>query len=285
MAEVAQLMGWVWDLMSAGAWSVWLVALLAGLVALLLHHITALRKRLAAVEGEAHDSRARFLAMLSHEIRSPLQAMLGSIDLLALKVQGAAEQRAIDRLRQAAAQLDTHLRDVTEYARLGNPHFALQLTPFQLAPLLHEVCERFQPAATAQGFTLHCNTLDLPPDTELTTDATRLRQILSKLLDNALKYTTQGSIRVSAHLPPAQPDLVCIEVADTGIGIPSELHAQIFEPYVRLDKARALTADGSGLGLAVVGLLVNRLGGHITLDSAPDQGARFTVCLPRRARQ
>lgn len=252
-----------------------------------MHYITALKGRVRLAEQEAHQSKERFLAMLSHEIRSPLQAMLGSIDLLALKAHSPPERRAVDRLRHAASQLDTHLRDVTEYTRLENPSWQLRPEPFDLAATVRDVCESFQAQAQARGLQLHC---EVPPQDEAAlrsahTDERRLRQILGNLIGNALKYTPQGRITVRASASPASADQVLLEVQDTGIGIPvDELH-RIFEPYVRLEDRRALGADGSGLGLAVVKRLVDRLGGHLQVDSQLDQGSRFGVSLPLHAPQ
>lgn len=265
--------------MSAHTWGVMLAAQPPCIVA--LHYITALRGRLRATQRANHESKERFLAMLSHEIRSPLQAMLGSIDLLALKASSPPERRAIDRIRQAASQLDTHLRDVTEYTRLENPAWRLQRQATDLAALVQEVCEAHQPQALSRQLMLTC---ELPPSDSLSlqdiwTDAARVRQILNNLIGNALKYTPSGSITVRASRS-AETGGAQLEVVDTGIGIPPEHQERIFEPYVRLEDARISRAEGSGLGLAVVKRLADRLGASLRLQSQPGQGCHFTVTLP-----
>ena len=126
-----------------------------------LQYITTLKGRLRQSERDAQASKERFLAMLSHEIRSPLQAMLGSIDLLGLKVQTPPERRAVDRLRQSAAQLDAHLRDVTEYTRLENPSWQLQIDTVDLGDLVRDVCDTYQQQAAAKGLRIYC---EIPPD-------------------------------------------------------------------------------------------------------------------------
>lgn len=248
---------------------------------LALSYIGVLHKRLSAAEVEAQSGRERFLAMLSHEIRTPLQSMLGSIDLLDLKVRGDAERRAIDRLRQVSGQLEAHLRDVTEYTRLDNPAWQLHPQPVDLPRLVHDSCEALQPRSRSRGLQLHCL---IDADARLRsahTDPTRVRQILDNLLHNALKYTSQGHITVQLGVRAALgTEVLCLSVQDTGIGIAPDAMARIFEPYVRLEDRRLPRAEGTGLGLAVVRRLVDRLGGQLEVDSSPEEGTRFTVLLP-----
>ena len=251
---------------------------------LALSFIVHLRGQLSSSQQEAFKGKERFLAMLSHEIRTPLQAMLGSIDLLALKLHGSAETRALDRLRNSATQLDTHLRDVTEFTRLEDPALRIQADTFDLAQLLQELREERLPQAQAKGLSL---ILDIAPDSQaalqaIRADATRVRQIACNLVSNALKYTLVGgvTIRASVSRPHRGRASVVIVVEDSGVGIAPQHLDTIFQPYVRLEDARALRVDGSGLGLAVVKRLVDRLGGRLHVDSHPDRGSRFTVELP-----
>lgn len=269
--------------MNAHVWMVLLVAQPACIVA--LHYITALKGRLRATELASHQSKERFLAMLSHEIRSPLQAMLGSIDLLALKAQTPPERRAVDRIRTAASQLDTHLRDVTEYTRLENPAWQLQTASVDLPALAQEVCDTYLPQAQSKRLDIVCEwpQQDALALHDVWTDGGRVRQILSNLITNALKYTVNGRITVRVSLGNTDGATARIEVIDTGIGIPPSDQQRIFEPYVRLDDQRAGNVEGSGLGLAVVKRLVERLGGEVSLRSEVGQGSCFSVSLPLSA--
>jgi signal transduction histidine kinase len=252
-----------------------------------LHYITTLKGRLRATEREAHDSKERFLAMLSHEIRTPLQTMLGSIDLLALKTHGGPERRAIDRLRQAASQLETHLRDLTEFTRLENPDWPLQTADTDVGREVQDACEALVPQAQSRGLQLNCHISpeDRQALSQVHTSGPRVRQIVTNLLSNALKYTIEGQVDVSLSVPSDAPGHLRIEVRDTGIGIPAQARQKVFDAYVRLEDQRTRDMDGSGLGLAVVRRLVERMGGQIALRSEPDQGSCFTVDLPRLARQ
>ncbi len=252
-----------------------------------LHYITALKGRLRQAELESHRSKERFLAMLSHEIRTPLQAMLGSIDLLSLKVHTPVERRAIDRIRVASSQLETHLRDVTEFTRLENPDWPLPLNDVDVTQVVVDACEGFAPQANARGLTLHCEISDIDRVTlsHARTNGTRVQQIAANLLSNAVKYTLSGSITVSLQVPQEAPEMMRLKVRDTGIGIPPEAIRKVFEPYVRIEDGRTSQMEGTGLGLAVVHRLVEKLGGQIHLYSQPDEGTCFTVDLPRLARQ
>jgi len=247
---------------------------------LALSYIVHLRDRLHATQQEVFRGKERFLAMLSHEIRTPLQAMLGTIDLLALKLKGGTETRALDRLRTSATQLEAHLRDVTEFTRLEDPALRIQSALVDLPQLLQELHDEWAPRAHAKGLslTLDIAKQDIDALRSVRCDATRVRQIMCNLVSNAIKYTLVGGATLHASLP--SPGQVRLVVSDTGIGIARQHRDEIFQPYVRLEDARAMRAEGSGLGLAVVKRLVERLGGQIHVDSHPDQGSRFEVTLP-----
>jgi len=247
---------------------------------LALSYVSMLQTRLKSAESEVHTSRERFLAMLSHEIRTPLQGMLGSIDLLDLRVHGGGERRAVDRLRQIANQLTAHLRDLTEYARMDSPNWRLQSEWIDLIGLVEDICDEHLPRIRAKGLNLNLDIDECPELREVEVDPQRVRQVLDNLLNNALKYTPHGEITVKLSLRPDHPDQLQLTVQDTGVGIANEAVPRIFEPYVRLEDRRLPRTEGSGLGLAVVRRLVDRLGGQLALASTPDQGSRFVVWLP-----
>lgn len=255
---------------------------------LALSYVSVLHTRLKSAEVEVHTSRERFLAMLSHEIRTPLQGMLGSIDLLDLRVHGGGERRAVDRLRQIANQLTAHLRDLTEYTRMDNPAWRLQPEWIDLASLVEDICDEHLPRIRAKGLNLLVEVDDAPGLREVEIDPHRVRQVLDNLLNNALKYTPHGQITVKLTQRAGSPDAtgapqaprLQLEVIDTGVGIATEAMPRIFEPYVRLEDRKLPRTEGSGLGLAVVRRLVDRLGGQMAVESAPDRGSRFVVCLP-----
>jgi two-component system sensor histidine kinase EvgS len=218
--------------------------------------------------------------------------MLGSIDLLALKARSGSEKRAVDRLRDSATQLEAHLRDVTEYTRLENPAWVLHEEPVDLLALSQDLCEEMRAQAESRGLKLMLEIDDpmaaqvqsqdqaSPSWTTVHTDARRLRQVLANLLNNAIKYTPDGQVVLRLRAPLKGGQALAIEVEDTGIGIAPEVLPSIFQPYVRLEDPRVAQEEGSGLGLALVRLLTDRLGLILTVDSQPDRGSIFRLSWP-----
>lgn len=259
---------------------------------LVLTFMVRLRRQLALREREHHEARERLLAMLSHEIRGPLQTMLSSVDLLSTKVQDASSTRAVQRLEAVAGQLDRHLRDLLAFSQLDNPDLTIEHRSYDLTALVQACCEQHQPQAQRQGLALALRTTrppDLDPASPLPWhhaqgDPDRVRQVLDNLIINALKYTPSGGITVMLAPDPARPGWVCLEVCDTGPGIDAGQQARIFKPFVRLDEARRGGHEGSGLGLAIAARLTERLGGQIRLQSTPGHGSCFAVWLPLNTR-
>ena len=262
---------------------------------LVLTFMVRLRRELAARERAHHQGKERLLAMISHDIRGPLQTMLTSVDLLATKAQDPASVRAVQRLEAVAGQLDRHLRDLIAFNQLDSPDLTVEHRRYDLAALVTACCEQHEPQAQRQGLGLHL-TLTPPPagrhEGDMSPlswhhaqgDPDRVRQVLDNLLVNALKYTPSGSITVSLRHEQAHPGWARIDVSDTGPGIDAEQQASIFQPFVRLEDARRGGHDGSGLGLAIAARLAERLGGEIRLDSTPGQGSRFSLRLPLNRR-
>ena len=259
---------------------------------LVLTFMVRLRHELATREREHYEGKERLLAMLSHEIRGPLQTMLSSVGLLSTRVQDASSARAVQRLEAAASQLDRHLRDLLAFNQLDNPDLPIEHRSYDLAALVQSSCEHHQPQARQQGLELM---LQLPSATPADDgvarpwhhaqgDPDRVRQVLDNLIVNALKYTPRGRITVSLQDDPARAGWASIEVCDTGPGIDTEQRDRIFQPFVRLEGARQGGREGSGLGLAIAARLTERLGGEIHVDSATGQGSCFTVRLPLNVR-
>lgn len=254
---------------------------------LVLTFMVRLRRELAKQEREHHQGKERLLAMLSHDIRGPLQTMLTSVDLLAAKAQDAASVRAVQRLEAVAGQLDRHLRDLIAFNQLDSPDFSIEHRRYDLVALVAACCAQHEPQAQHQGLAWTPPPSTMPDDSTFPPtwhhaqgDPDRVRQVLDNLLLNALKYTPSGGITVSLHHEPARPGWARIDVCDTGPGIDADQQAHIFQPFVRLDDARRAGQDGSGLGLAIAARLTERLGGEIQVDSIPGQGSRFSVWLP-----
>jgi signal transduction histidine kinase len=246
-----------------------------------------LRRELAERDREHHQGKERLLAMLSHEIRGPLQTMLSSVGLLSARPLDASATRAVQRLEAVAVQLDRHLRDLLAFNQLDNPDLPIEHRSYDLPALVRSSGEQHLPQARQQGLEL---LLQLPAEApegqpphpwhHAQGDPDRVRQVLDNLLVNALKYTPHGRITVTLQPDPSRTSWACLSVRDTGPGIDADEQARIFQPFVRLPEARQGGREGSGLGLAIAARLTDRLGGEIHVDSVPGQGSCFTVNLP-----
>ncbi|EPX87074.1 two-component hybrid sensor and regulator [Salipiger mucosus DSM 16094] len=209
-----------------------------------------------AVAGE--HAKARLLAVMSHEMRTPLNGMIGALELMD-DTQLSADQREYLRvLRRSGDILLGHVNDVLDISRLETGEFTFARAPFVPHALLEEVADTLQTAARARGTRLCLATTDDGPP--VLGDHRRLRQVLLNLVGNAVKFTENGEVRISLRRDSAR-ERIAIAVADTGIGISPEQLECIFEDFVTLDASYMRTAEGTGLGLGIARRLVEGMGG------------------------
>ena len=233
-----------------------------------------------AAEGLAR-AKDEFLALVSHELRSPLNAMLGHAALLRHgglddhKVKQSAD--VIVRSGKAQGQL---IEDLLDTARIISGKLRLDLVSVDLVSVIKQAVQTIQPAADAKGISIETN---LPSEIcQITGDPTRLQQVVWNLLSNAVKFTSQGG-RVEVRLERIDPH-ICIIVSDTGKGISSDFLPYVFDRFRQADASSAKRHGGLGLGLALVKYLVELHGGTIEASSEGEgQGATFKVMLPVRA--
>ena len=232
-------------------------------------------------EAESASVRkTRFLAALSHDIRTPANA----IGLLAELVQGAAAEdsaaevlpRLTQRLKSSANALVQLVTAVLDFAQFESGIAKVEETEFELGGLLDEELTALAALASQKQLTLTVEPLETP--IWLFSDRVKLARIVDNLVQNAIKFTAQGGVRVSAAIDDEHR--VAIRVADTGVGIPESEQARIFDEFQQLKTAKQDAAEGVGLGLAICARLVEVLGGFISLQSKPGEGATFTVTLP-----
>lgn len=225
----------------------------------------------------------QFLASLNHELRTPLSGVLGMTDLL-LETSLTDEQKEyVSAARVCAENLLEVLNATLEFSALSANHVRLEETEFSLRQTLEGVTDEYASKAEAKGLKL-IRKLDANLPHAVIADALRLRQILCHLLANAVKFTNQGEVEISAWAGDARDNRVpvTIRIRDTGIGIPPDQLGSIFECFRQLQTGLSRSYPGLGLGLAVVQKLVVLLDGSITVSSELGCGSTFSLCLPLR---
>ncbi|GAA0285183.1 hybrid sensor histidine kinase/response regulator [Rhodovulum strictum] len=234
-----------------------------------------LRARDDALAGE--KAKANLLAVMSHEMRTPLNGMLGAMELMRDTPLDADQRNLLSIMEPSGRLLLHHVNDVLDIAHLDSGRASPETEVFDLDALLAETVAMHGSLAASGG-----NRLVLDPGQGLghvAGDPRRLRQILVNLIGNALKFTCDGTVTVLAARPDGT-DRVSIAVRDTGIGISPEDRAHIFDEFFTADPTYGRRAGGTGLGLAITARLVRLLGGEIAVDSTPGLGSVFTLCLP-----
>ena len=224
----------------------------------------------------ASGSKDRFLSNMSHEIRTPMNGVMGSLELLRGESLDPEQRRAAEVAHRSAQGLLRVLGDIVDIARVEAGALAIEVRPFAPARVLRETVDLFMIAAAEKGLAL---TLDVDPTMpgRYLGDDHRVRQIFVNLVGNAIKFTLIG--RVSVQIEGGENGIIA-RVRDTGVGVAEADRERIFEPFVQADASTTRRFGGTGLGLAISRQLAARMGGTLTLDSAPGKGSTFTLSLP-----
>jgi PAS domain S-box-containing protein len=232
--------------------------------------------RAARAEAErANRAKSEFLSRMSHELRTPLNAVLGFGQLLEMEDLEARERESVEQIVRAGRHLLDLINEVLDISRIEAGTLTISLEPVDLVSGLSDVLALARPLAQEQGIELVAD-FDSSDEPYVHADRQRLRQVLLNLLSNALKYNRpEGTARVWVE---REGDLVRINVADSGYGIPEEKLGQLFQPFERLG-AEQSAVEGTGLGLALSKRLVEAMGGTIGVDSTPGEGSTFFVEL------
>lgn len=235
------------------------------------------RRRIAE---EASRAKSAFLAMMSHEIRTPMNAVLGLASSLLDESLTADQRVAVTAIRDSGDTLLRILNDILDFSKLDAGRMTFEAVPFSPAALAHDALSIYSPYAAAKGLTAHLDEdADLPA--ALLGDAGRIRQVLHNLVGNAVKFTDAGAVTIRVRCLRREAATAMIEwtVQDSGIGIPAEKLATLFDAFVQADDSITRRFGGSGLGLAISKQLVTRMGGTIEVESVLGQGSRFRFCL------
>lgn len=231
----------------------------------------------------ASAEKSRFLTVMTHELRTPLNTIKGQAALLQEGVYGAPtdpQRTALERVERAERRLRHVIDEVLAYSRLETGQVTYTMSAVPLAPLFAEVAEAVGSQCAAKRQTLTVASVD--PALAVRADADKLRQALTALLSNAIKFTPlEGMITIDTAARQEVPRFVFVRVTDSGVGLPPEQFESIFEPFAQADARRARAAEGLGLGLTITRDLVRGMGGDVRVRSRPGAGATFTIALPR----
>jgi signal transduction histidine kinase len=234
------------------------------------------------------QARADLLAKVSHELRSPLTSVLGMAEMLDYGVYGplSREQKeAVKLISDCTQQMRRLISDLLEQSSLERGAFQLEETDFALDDLVQQLRRQMGPAARAKDLRLVVQVAPEMPE-RLFGDALRLYQVLQNLVDNAIKYTEAGQVLV--RFLWLEDSTFAVQVSDTGVGIPKEMQAAIFDPYRQVhpngngNGSAHWHTNGFGLGLSIVKQLVSLMDGEICVTSQMGQGSIFTVQIPMR---
>jgi signal transduction histidine kinase len=224
----------------------------------------------------------RVLAMVSHDLRSPLTSVRGYVELLLDEDTGplSEDQRHfLEIVKRNADRLDGQIGDLLLVASIAEGRLSLVRAPVNLSELVADAAEAAAPQAAQRSIELDVSCGELPT---ADADGPRLAQVLDNLISNAIKYTPDGGrVRVDAS---ARQDRVTIAVRDTGIGMGAEERAHVFEPFFRADDVKERGIKGTGIGLVIVKAFVEAHDGSVIVESKPGSGSCFTIELPVRIR-
>ena len=226
----------------------------------------------------ANRAKSRFLTMVSHEVRTPLNGILGMADLLGDTPLSPEQATYLKAVKTSGETLLALIEEVLDFSKIEAGRLDLAARPFPLAGLVEEAVELLGPRAQAKGLEICCYVDERLP-ARVVGDAARLRQVLFNLAGNAIKFTETGGVSIVVE-PGEAPHAVSITVHDTGIGISPEDQARIFLEFEQADGGIARKFGGTGLGLTISNRIVESMGGSITVESVPNQGSTFCATVP-----
>lgn len=237
---------------------------------------------LSLAEESANRMKSEFIANINHEVRTPMNAIIGYAEMLANSALGPKEKRFVAIIHKSSMALVSIFNDIMELSKIDSGRLQIMVSSIRLPPIINEVQGLFNDLAEEKGIHLYCRIAKTLPQSFIL-DGVRLKQILQNLVSNAIKFTTEGMVELTVDgEPSAAPDGgydLRFTVQDSGIGIPVVDQEKIFELFRQREDTIAKQYGGVGLGLTLCSRLTTMMGGRIDLFSNEGQGARFTVYL------
>ncbi|HYD28730.1 ATP-binding protein [Brevundimonas sp.] len=226
---------------------------------------------------DANRAKSEFLANMSHEIRTPLNGVVSMADALTRRPLAAQEREMVELIRSSGVTLERLLSDILDSARIESGQVAIEPAPFDLEQAVGDIAALWRVKAEEKGVMLEVE-FDPALSGTVEGDAIRLRQVLTNLVNNALKFTSEGSVRLI--VAAAAGDRVVFRVSDTGVGFDREQRSRIFRRFQQADGSITRRYGGTGLGLAISTALVDLMGGELDCESTPGQGSSFWFEIP-----
>ena len=229
------------------------------------------------ISEEVSRSKTQFLAMMSHEIKTPMQAIVGILDLLNLTELTDEQKNLIQHVSHSANLLQTLLKDVLDYSRMGSNEMKLEELEFSVRFTMSSIIKQMLPKAKEQGIELKLEVDDKFPNI-IIGDQTRLSQVIFNLIGNAIKFTQYGEVKLKAYVQ--KNHTLRFEISDTGIGIAQDKVDILFHPFRQVDATMTRRFGGTGLGLAICRQIIELMDGQIGVESEIGKGSTFWFVIP-----
>jgi len=230
---------------------------------------------------QANDFKSQFLANMSHEIRTPLNGLLGFMKLLLKTELNNVQSNYLNIAISSGESLNRLLNDLLDLSKIESGNFTLNNVEFDPSAVIQSSLNTFSGQAALKNIAIN-STISPKLAKVLIGDAGRLVQILNNLIGNAVKFTSEGSVKVDVHImqETTTSQTLCVIIKDTGIGIPDDKIDLIFEKYTQAEVSKSLEASGTGLGLPICKHLCKMMGGHISVSSQFGESTEFRIEIP-----
>ena len=285
-----------WETVAGGIARIYTLVLRAGSILLLVLAVISVYLFVVQAKAEESDSLRRekefsdrasqaksaFLANMSHEIRTPINAILGMNEMILREVERPSIREYAQSISRAGESLLSIINDILDFSKIESGKLEIIESEYQLSRLLKNVVAMIQPKADAKGLEFHIHIDEDLPDA-LMGDMMRVQQVVINILTNAVKYTPDGEVNFFVFNERREESRIYLSfvVNDTGIGIKEEDQKKLFRDFERLDQEKNRNIEGTGLGLAITSMLLDLMGGSISLKSIYGEGSTFTIILPQ----